>query len=73
MPPSSPNLNSLDFCVRSILEKETCVTAHTNTEALKKSLKRKCAKIPQQIFHAAVKSFRRLECIIKAKGRHIKN
>ena len=71
--PSPPDLNHLDFCIRSILEKEACTTAHTNTEALKKSLKREWAKIPQQTFHATVKSFRRLECITKAKGRHIKN
>ena len=73
-PPSSLDLNPLDFCVWSILEKEACVTAHTNIEALKKSLKRKWAKIPQQTFHAAVKSFkRRLERIIEAKGEHTKN
>ena len=45
-PPSSPDLNPLDFCILSILEKEACMTAHTNTEALKKSLKREWAKIP---------------------------
>ena len=72
-PPSSPELNPLDFCVRSILEKEACATAHTNTEALKKSLRQEWAKIPQQTFRAAVKSFTRLERIIEAKGGHIKN
>ena len=50
------------------------MTAHTNTEALKKSLKQEWAKIPQQTFRATVKNFRRrLERIIEAKGRHIKN
>ena len=38
-PPLSPDLNPFDFCVWSILEKEACATAHTNTEALEKSLK----------------------------------
>ena len=73
-PPSSPDLNPLDFCVWCILEKEACVTAHTYTEALKKSLKRKWATIPEQTFRTAVKSFSRgLECIIEAKCRHIQN
>ena len=73
-PPSSTDLNTLDFCVWSILEKKACATAHTNTEALKKSLKREWTKITQQTFRAAVKSFRRrLERIIEAKGGHIKN
>ena len=64
----------LDFCVWSILEKEACATAHTNTEVLKKSLKQEWAKIPQQTFPAAVKSFRRrFKRIIEAKGKHIKN
>ena len=38
-PLSSADLNPLDFCILSILEKEASATAHTNTEALKKSLK----------------------------------
>ena len=46
-PPSSPDLSPLDFIIWFILEKEVCMTTHTNTEALKKSLKRKWAKIPQ--------------------------
>jgi len=71
-PPSSPDLNPLDFCVWSILEKEACATAHDNTETLKKSLEREWAKIPQETFRAAVKSFRgRLERVIAAKGGHI--
>ena len=71
-PPSSPDLNPLDFCLWSILEKEACATVHNNTEALKKSLEREWAKIPQETIRAAVKSFRgRLERIIAAKGGHI--
>jgi len=71
-PPSSPDLNPLDFCVWSILEKEACATAHDSTETLKKSLARQWAKIPQETFRAAVKSFRgRLERVIAAKGGHI--
>ena len=34
--PSSLDLNPLDFCVWSILEREACSTVHDNTEALKK-------------------------------------
>ena len=63
-PLSSPDLNPLDFCVWSILEKEACTTAHTNNEALKKSIKREWAKIPQQTFRAAAKSFRTAYIII---------
>ena len=71
-PPSSPDLNPLDFCVWSILEKEACATAHDSTETLKKTLERQWAKIPQETFRAAVKSFRgRLERVIAANGGHI--
>ena len=63
------HIPALDFCIWSILAKETCVTAHTNTGALKKSFKQEWAKIPQQTFCATVKSFRkRLECLIEVKS-----
>ena len=71
-PLSSPDLNPLDFCVWSILEKEDCTSTHDNTEALKKFLKQEWAKIPQETFCATVKSFRgRLKHVIEAKGSHI--
>ena len=68
----SPDLKTLDFCVRSILEQVACATAHDNAEALKKFLEREWTKIPQGTFRAAVKSFRsRRETVIAAKVGHI--
>ena len=57
-PPSSPDLNPIDFSVWSILEKNACSMPHKNVESLKKSLIREWANILQEFFCATVKSFR---------------
>ena len=44
-PPSSPDLNPMDF---SIWEKNACAKAHTNIKSLKKALLREWTKIPEE-------------------------
>lgn len=71
-PPSSPDLNPMDFSVWSMLETEACRSPHTTVESLKVSLVKAWAKIPQKKLRAAVESFRgRLERVIAVEGGHI--
>ena len=42
-PPSSPDLNPMDFCVWSVLEKNVCRNPHSTVEALKRTPKREWA------------------------------
>ena len=61
-PLASPDLNSLDFNIWSILEAEACAKTHNTVEGLKAFLKKAWAKIPQEKLHVSVESFRgRLE------------
>ena len=56
------------------LEIKACSVAHTSVEALKLSLVREWAKIPQEHYRAAVDEFqRRLDMLIDVKGGHIEN
>ena len=71
-PPSSPDLNSIDFCVWSHLKADACASSHVSVEALKSSLKKAWVKIPQETLRKAAKGFHgRLEHAILDKGRHI--
>ncbi len=40
LPPSSPDLNPLDFSIWAHLEKETCPTTHPNLSSLKEEFTR---------------------------------
>lgn len=70
-PPSSPDINPMDFSIRSILESRACAKPHANREALKRSLEREWAKISEETVRAACAQVkRRLEALIRAKGGH---
>ena len=70
-PPSSPDLNLMDFCVWSLLEADACAS-HVSVEALKCSLEKAWTKIPQETLCKAAEGFHgRLECVIQARGGHI--
>ena len=71
--PSSLDLNSMDFCVWSILEADACASSHDSVEALKDWLSQeRIEHIPQEILREAVDSFScRLERVIQARGGHI--
>ena len=69
--PSSPDLDVLDFCVWSVLEREACACAipATSVKVLKKQLVKAWAEIDQKIFCATVDDFPcRLRAVIKSKG-----
>ena len=71
-PPSSPDLNSMDFCVRSLLETDACASSHVSVEALKSSVEKASAKIPQETLRKAAEGFHgRHEHVIQARGGHI--
>ena len=70
-PPSSPDLNPLDFSIWSGLEARLGASAHRSIEALKKSLVREWKNIPQHQLRAAVRAFRpRLKACIFKRGGH---
>lgn len=71
-PPSSPDLNPLDYCVWGILQAKACSKKHTTLDALKKSLTREWNRIPKNVIRTACASFRkRLELVVRAKGGYI--
>ena len=71
-PPSSPDLNPLDFCVWSILEAKACSKPHRNIESLKASVVKEWANIPQETLRIAVEAVpKRLNAIIRKKGGYI--
>ena len=71
-PPSSPDLNPMDYSVWSILEEKACAKSHLNIDSLKASLQREWLKIPQDHFRRAVSQFRtRLQAVVTKKGGYI--
>ncbi len=70
-PPASPDLNPMDFSVWPMLEAKACSVLHTNIGALKKSLNREWANIPQENPRACAEGFRgRIESVVRVKGDH---
>lgn len=73
MPPNSPDLNALDYCVWNMLKER--LTKHgliSNFEKLKKLLKKEWNAIPQQTIQDAVDSWqKRVRAVENAKGGHI--
>ncbi|KAI6646946.1 hypothetical protein LOD99_9040 [Oopsacas minuta] len=68
-PPSSPDLNPMDFSIWAILETKACAKSHNNLDSLKRSLVKEWEKIPQEVLRAAVESFpTRLRSVVKNKG-----
>ena len=71
-PPSSPDLNPLDFSIWSMLKKDACRSEKLSVKHLKKSLQKAWADIPQKKIRAAVEAFRsRLDKVIDANGGQI--
>ena len=73
-PPYSPNLNSIDYNVCSVLEAKACVKPHKILELLKLSLPAEWDKISVDKLRKIAENFRkRLKFCIEAKGGHFKN
>ena len=71
-PVQSPDLNSLDYSIWSILEKRVCSTPHQTLESLKAKLMKEWDTIPQETLCATCDSFSdRLKAVIKNKGSYI--
>ena len=72
LPPSSPDLNPMDFCVWSVLERNVCRKPHSTVEALKRSLQREWTKLPMDVVRAAVEATpKRLKEVVKRRGGFI--
>ena len=70
-PPSSPDINPLDYALWSVLESKCCSKPHKNLQLLKKDLQRAWADIPMEIIQSSIKNFpNRLESVVNAKGGH---
>lgn len=68
-PPSSPDLNPLDFAVWGLLEARACVNPHNSLASLKSALMRAWERISDSELAAITADFRkRLELCVKAKG-----
>ncbi len=68
-PPSSPNLNPLDFFVWTHVEERACSSHYPNIEALKAAVNREWSSMSMEDVTNACKAFRgRVEACIEAKG-----
>jgi hypothetical protein len=68
-PPSSPDLNPLDFSIWGILETIVNAKQHRSLESLKRMLVREWNRLPMDTVRAAIDSWRRrLALVVKHKG-----
>ena len=71
-PPSSPDLNPLDYAVWSEVERKACNVPHRNMDELKGSVDREWDALTPEYLVKTCRAFRRrLEAVIEAKGGHI--
>lgn len=71
-PPSSPDLNPLDYAVWGVLEARVNKTSHPNTESLKTAIKEAWADLSDDFIVNSCRSFRsRVEAVISNNGGHI--
>ena len=71
-PPSSPDLNPMDFGIWSILEQKACSTSHPNIETLKRKLKASWEEIdPEVVCATCAQILPRLRRLVKNKGGYI--
>uniref|UniRef100_A0A914E7I6 Tc1-like transposase DDE domain-containing protein n=1 Tax=Acrobeloides nanus TaxID=290746 RepID=A0A914E7I6_9BILA len=68
-PPNSPDLNSLDYAVWSIMEEKACAKPHKDVESLKRALIKASDEI--NVLEKIVDNFpKRLKACVEAKGGH---
>ena len=71
-PPSSPDLNPLDFFWWGAIERKTNATPHPNIDSLKAAIVKEWADYPSKGIVDACASFRRrVEAVIENNGGHI--
>ncbi|KAI8429942.1 hypothetical protein MSG28_000408 [Choristoneura fumiferana] len=70
-PPSSPDLNPLDYSLWTELELRACQKSHPNLDSLKRALIREAKQSPLEKIRAAIEDWReRLRACIKNRGGH---
>ena len=68
-PPSSPDLNPLDFGIWGYLESKVSATHHKSLEALTTKLQKEWSKMPQGVIRDSCRSFsRRLQLVNDSNG-----
>jgi len=68
-PPSSPDLNPLDYSIWGYLEARVNTKRHTSIESLKASLKKEWKDLPIEYLRTTIESWpNRLRAVIKQKG-----
>ena len=72
-PPSSPDLNPMDFGIWSILERKACAVSHLNVEKLKKKLKESWAKIESETIVSRVTKLSLASAVLSLKRADILN
>ena len=71
-PPSSPDLNPLDYFVWSYVENITNMTSHNTKSSLIAAIHRVFSKLPPALVEKASSQFRiRIEAVIEAEGAYI--
>ena len=71
-PPSSPDLNPLDYSVWSYVENITNMTSHNTKASLIAAIRRVFTELPPALVEKACSQFRiRIEAVIEAEGGYI--
>ena len=72
-PPSSPDLNPLDYIVWSYVENITSMTSHNTKASLIAAIRWVFAELPPALVEKACSQFRiRIEAVMEAEGGYIK-
>lgn len=70
-PPSSPDLNPLDYSIWSILSSKVNAQAHGSVESLKQAITDAFNELDQEMINRAVDAWpSRLDKVIEAQGGH---
>ena len=71
-PPSSPDLNVMDFAIWGILARKACERPHKNLDSLKRSLIKAWNDIdPDMIRACSANAHKRFEAVVEAEGGYI--
>ena len=65
-PPSSPDINPMDFAIWSVFESDVSTCSYSNLDSLKAAIHSAWTKLDEEV--ASVTT--RIELMIKAKGGH---
>ncbi len=70
-PPSSPDINPLDFYLWLVLEDKVCHKYYSNTSKLRAALVKTWDQIPQDVICAAINAVPlHARCVVQTKGSH---